>query len=169
MGFHFLFLSFVFFLFQSFWRTLSMIHYIEAPNFVRCEPGRAFYLLWSSQQHFKWYEIDRAAGRILVHCCRAHCTGEQKAQHMASPSSSAGIRFVLGKNKALTNMSHQKRTGASGDYLLWLSLENRVLDCIFQLAKHHHSHLLHPLLFSNVSFELGTPTLHQAHRLHRRV
>lgn len=67
-----------------------------------CEPGRAFYLLRSSQQHFKWCETGRLAGRILVYCCRAHCTGEQKAQHMASPSSSAGSWSVLGKSKGLT-------------------------------------------------------------------
>lgn len=76
-----------------------MIRYVKVSDFVCCEPGRAFYRLRSSQQYSEWCEIDRLAGRILVHCCRAHCTGEQKAQHMASPSSSAGSWSVLGKNK----------------------------------------------------------------------
>lgn len=83
-----------------------MIHYAKASNFFVV--SQTFYLLRSSQQHFKWCEIDRLAGRILVHCCRAHCTGEQKSQHVASPSTCAGGWSVLGKKKGNKHIIPEK-------------------------------------------------------------
>lgn len=169
-GFHFLFLSFVFiplFLKDPFHDSLHQRCTLQllwgreglfsakvlTTTFVMVRYGQSCrYGSGSLLQRELHWGAGNSVHRLFLQLCRELvCPGEEQRV----------------KNHII--LEKVRLEGASGNYLVWLSLESRASDWILQLAKHRGSHPLHPLPFSNVYFDLGAPKLDQAHELWRRV